>query len=143
MMIRRIVLLIGALIALIGLSQIAAAHWWLRMMPWIMAPPHLRVLGIVALVVGAVLTIAAVRRAVCLRLFVLILGILMLLGGAVMLVAPGMMRDTVYAYFLNRPHESLVKMAYAGGLARTLIGAALVYAATKPGPCAGSRDERG
>jgi len=139
MVIRRIVLVIGALIALIGLSQIAAANWWLRIMPSIMQTRELRILGIAALVVGVVLTFAGIRRLVGLWGFVLVLGVLMLVGGAVMLLNPAWIKDTVNPYFLNRPHNALIQMAWAGGAARVLIGALLISAASRGGPRTGAR----
>ena len=131
MIVRGIVLVIGVFVALIGLSQIAAAHWWLRIMPWIMQAPHLRILGVVALLIGLVLTLAARRRVVGLRAFVMVLGILMLLGGAMLLVCPVVMKDTIYAYFMDRPHDSLLRMAYAGGATRLMVGIALLWSATR------------
>jgi hypothetical protein len=130
MIIRRIVLVLGAVVVLIGLSQVFAASWWLKVMPGMMAPHGMRILGGVALLVGVVLLDAAVRRAVGLRPFVLIIGILMLFGGAILLFNPGAMH-TFWASWMNRPHESQMTMTWIAGLVRAAIGILLVYAATR------------
>jgi len=136
---RRIVLAFGALVALIGLSQVAAAHWWTRVLPSLMGLGHLRAYGIIILAIGIVLLMAALLRAVKLRLFVLILGLWILLAGAALLLIPAMMRDTAYAFFLNRAHGTQMTMMIVSGLVRVVIGILLVYAAGC-GPRAASRD---
>lgn len=138
MITRRVVLILGALIALMGVSQILAASWWLRIMPSIMDVKDLRIFGIVALAMGIILTYAAVKRLVGLRIFVLVLGILMLVGGTVLLVNPVMLRDNVYASILSRPYSSQLMFAWLGGAFRTLIGLALILAVTKAGTYTGS-----
>jgi hypothetical protein len=130
MFIRRVVLVLGVLVTLLGLSQTVAASWWLRIMPSMMAPRGMRILGIVALLIGIVLVDAALRRAVGLRLFVAIIGILMLFGGAILLLNPTPIH-TIWVSFMSRPHESLMTLTRVAGLFRAAIGVLLVYAATK------------
>ncbi|MDO8585881.1 MAG: hypothetical protein Q7T82_02470 [Armatimonadota bacterium] len=142
MVLRRIVLIVGALVALVGLSQVAAVSWWLRVMPSILSAQGLRIVGVVALAIGIVLTLAAVRRLVGLRPFVLILGVLMTLGGVALLINPAGMRDSVYGFFLNRPHGSQVTMTWVAGLIRAAIGIAIIYAATRAGAHIGPRHAR-
>jgi hypothetical protein len=138
MITRWIVLIIGAFVALLGLSQIAAASWWLRIMPVIMGARDMRILGLVALIVGAVLIFAAARRVVELRAFVYVLGVLMLVGGALMLIDPAMIRDRVYSAFMSRPYGSQIVMARVGGLVRSVFGIALIWAVAKLGTTTGT-----
>jgi hypothetical protein len=142
MLIRRIVLVLGVLVVLIGLSQVLAASWWLRIMPGMMGSHGMRILGIVALLIGAVLVDAWIRRAVGLRPFVLVIGALMLVGGVVLLINPGTM-NAMWASFMNRPHESQMTMTWIAGLVRAAIGALLVYAATKAATGGGTLHARG
>jgi len=130
MIIRRIVLVLGVLVVVLGLSQVVAASWWLRIMPGIMGPHGMRILGVVALLIGIVLVDAGVKHAVGLRAFVLVIGALMLVGGVVLLVNPGMM-NAFWASWMSRPHGSQMTMTWIAGLIRAVIGVLLVYAATK------------
>ena len=131
MALRTVVSIVGVLIALIGLSQVAATAWWVRILPSIMGQPEVRVYGVVLLAIGAVLALAALRRLVALRLFVLVLGLWVVLSGAALLVSPGAMQHTVYAQFLSRPHGTQMAVICVSGLIRVLIGGLLVYSATR------------
>jgi hypothetical protein len=131
MVLRRIVLPIGVLVLILGLSQVVAAQWWLRVMPSILTLPSLRIFGVVALLMGIALLAAAVRREVSLRIFVLILGVLMLLGGVAMLACPAAMREVVNSFFLSRPHSSQLIMTMVFGVVRAIVGALLICSASK------------
>lgn len=131
MVIRSLVFVIGILIVVIGVSQMAAANWWIDIMPKLMQPMNLQILGIIALVIGLILTTAALRHLVSLRPLVLVLGILMCLGGILLLANPCGAGETVRAMILSRPHEAQALMAQVGGLVRALIGVALIYAGSK------------
>ena len=142
MVLRRIVLIVGALVVLIGLSQVVATSWWLGIVPSLLSVEGLRILGIAALAIGIVLTLAAMRRLVGLQPFVLALGVLMLLGGAALVITPAQMRVWAYGFFLNQPHSSRVTMTWMAGLVRAAIGVLIMYAATRPGVHTGPRHAR-
>ena len=131
MVLRRIVLLIGVLVLILGLSQVVAAQWWLRVMPSILTLPSLRINGVVDLMMGIALLAAAARREVSLRIFLLILGVLSLLGGVAMLACPAAMREAVNSFFLSRPHSSQLTMTMVSGVVRAIVGALLIYSASK------------
>jgi hypothetical protein len=132
MVLRWIVLIIGVLVLLLGVSQIFWASWWLSILPSVMALQTLRILGIVALVIGVTLTLAAARRAVGLRILVYILGLLMLISGIALVIDPMFMKNTVYSFFLNKEPGPQMMLTRIGGVIRALIGAALIYAAARP-----------
>ena len=131
MVLRRIVLPIGVLVLILGLSQVVAAQWWIRVMPSILTLPSLRIFGVVDLLMGTALLAAAVRREVSLRIFVLILGVLMLLDGVARLACPAAMREAVNSFFLGRPHSSQLIMIMVRGVVRAIVGALLIYSASK------------
>ena len=129
MVLRGFVILVGVLIVIIGLSQVITPAWWLNsIMPALMGLPALRIIGIVAIVIGGLFTLAVLRGVVGLRLFVLILGLLMLVGGIVIVFDPILMKNGVYAFFLNRGTGAQLTATRVAGIFRTLIGIALVYA---------------
>ena len=131
MVLRRIVLLIGVLVLILGLSQVVAAQWWLRVMPSILTLPSLRINGVVDLMMGIALLAAAARREVSLRIFVLILGVLMLVDGVAMLAWPAAMREAVNSLFLSLPHSFQLTMTMVHGVVWGIVGALLIYSASK------------
>jgi uncharacterized protein YjeT (DUF2065 family) len=131
MVLRRIMLLIGVLVLIQGLSQVVAAQLWLRVMPSILTLPSLRIFGVVALLMGIALLAAAVKREVSLRIFVLILGVLMLVDGVAMLAWPAAMREAVNSLFLSLPHSSQLTMTMVRGVGKAIVGALLIYSASK------------
>jgi hypothetical protein len=75
------------------------------------------------------------RREVSLRIFVLILGVFMLLGGVAMLACPAAMRESVTSFFLGRPHSSRLTMTMVSGLVWAIAGALLIFSASKNERC--------
>lgn len=127
MLLRGFVVLIGLIIAIVGISQAIAPGWWLTsLMPIIMGIAVLRVIGIVVIVIGGLLVLAALSRAVGLSLYVLILGLLMLVIGILLLVDPGLIKSGLEAFIVNRG-TGLVATRVAGVI-RLLLGIALMYA---------------
>ena len=126
---RVLVMVIGALIALVGLSQIVAAPWWLGVLPSIMDARNTLIFGVVAIVVGIILVVAVLQRAVAWRPFVLVLGLLMLLGGLALTLNPGTMRHILYMSVLSHPQKAQLAVTTVGGVIRAVIGLLLIYAA--------------
>ena len=131
MVIRRIVRVLGAVIGLVGVSQIIWADWWLGVTRSVVETPGLRFIGLLVLAIGAVLAYAGFRRVVGLGLFVAIIGLLTLLGGALMLLNFALMKDFT-ALVLNRSQGFQVFWMRSAGIVRLAVGIALVYAAMRP-----------
>lgn len=144
MVIRRIVAVLALLIILVGLMQIIFPGLAVRMTEKLVgwrSLPHTDVLGILAamrlvgvlgLAIGVVFVVAAAKRLVGLRLFVLIVGLYAIVGSAVVFASPAFIRELLGALFLNRSQESQLTVLWASGLLRIGIGAALLYAVAKP-----------
>lgn len=136
MIMRRVVLVLGALVLALGLSQVFAASWWLRIVPAMLAPHGLRIAGVIALLIGLVLVDAALLKEVGLRWFVVLIGALMLVGGVALLFSPNAM-SAYWTSFASRPHASQMTITWVAGIFRAIIGLLLIWAATK---AAGTRE---
>lgn len=132
MAIRRIVGFLGVLICLVGLAEVMFPEWARIATDYIVAPTWLRLSGVFGMAMGIVLVIAALKRLVGLRLFVLILGVYSIAVSLVVFVGPALIQDLINALFLYRTPEFQLTMLWISGLMRIAIGAALLYAAAKP-----------
>lgn len=75
MILRRIVVVIGLVVLLVGLTEIVLPAQMIAFVESLMRPVVLRGLGAFEFILGVVLIAAAVKRVVRFRVFVLILGI--------------------------------------------------------------------
>ena len=132
MALRKIILVLAVLVILIGASQLVLMSWWSDIMRAFTNLLFLRILGLVALFMGGAILLGAVQRLVGLRLFMTILGLYALASGLVLLANAGLMRDLVYALFLNRGSAFRVMILLFGGTIRIIIGAAMLYAVYRP-----------
>jgi uncharacterized protein YjeT (DUF2065 family) len=132
MVLRRIVAVLALLIILVGLMEIIFPEWALIATESLVGLVLLRLMGVLGLAIGVVLVVAAAKRLVGLRLFVLIAGLYVIVAGLVVFVSPPLIRDLIDAIFLNRSPAFQLTMLWATGLLRIGIGAALLYAFAKP-----------
>lgn len=132
MIIRRIVAVLAVVIILVGLMEIIIPEWAFIATEWLMGPVSLRLLGVLALAIGVVFVVAAAKRLVGLRLFVLIAGLYVMVAGLVVFASPPLIRDLIDALLLKREPGFQLTMLWATGLLRIGIGAALLYAVAKP-----------
>lgn len=133
MVLRRIILIFGVLLILLGVSQLLFADWW------IVVPGAVRgsafalfLIGLLAVAIGGVFLVATVTRLVGLLIFMLIVGAIVLAEGVVVLVSPDIMRDLLDALVLNRAHAFQVVAIWISGLIRIALGVAIVYAVMHP-----------
>jgi len=131
MVIRKIVLGVAIILILIGLSQLIVSRWWLEKAQALTDSSYLYLWGLIGVVVGIVLLLAVLERAVGLRAFVAILALLNLGVGLALLVSPQFFRDLAYAVVFDRALWIRVFVMCVGGLIRVAVGVALVYAVIK------------
>jgi hypothetical protein len=131
MVTRKIVLGAAVLLILVGLSQLIVSKWWLEKAKALVDSNYLHLWGLIGVVLGVVLLLAVLERAVGLRLFVAILALLNLGVGLAILVSPQFFRDLAYAVVFDRSPGIRVFVMYVGGILRVTIGALLIYAAIK------------
>ena len=132
MALRKIILVLAVLVILIGASQLVLMSWWPNVLRAFTNLVALRLLGLVGLFMGGAILLGAVQRLVGLRLFMSILGFYALASGFILLANPGLMRDLIYAIFLNRGSAFRVMILLFGGTIRIVIGAAMLYAVYRP-----------
>ena len=132
MVIRRIVAVLAVLIILVGLMEIIFPDRSRALTESLMRLTPLRLTGVVGIAMGVVMVIAAVKRLVGLRLFVLIVGIYAMAASLVCFTSPALISDLVDALYLKREVGFQSTVLWASGLLRIGIGAALLYAVAKP-----------
>lgn len=131
MVLRRIVTLIGILIGLAGLTEILFPVWTINMAIRLYSSVPLRIAGVIGLAMGVVLVIAAIKKQVGLRGFVLVLGGIFMLFSVVAVAEPGLVRDLGFALVIRRSWGFQLAILWITGLIRFAIGGTLLYAATK------------
>jgi len=132
MIIRRIVAVLAALIILVGLMEIIFPDRTRAMTESLMGLVLLRLVGVLGLAIGVVFVVAAAKRLVGLRLFVLIVGLYVIVGSLVVFASPALIARLIDAIFLKCSPASQLTVLWASGLLRIGIGAALIYAVAKP-----------
>jgi len=129
MALRVIVAVLGLLIVLVGLMEIVAPDQILVFSQSLMRTNVVRWLGVVELVLGVVLIVAALRRAVGLTTFVLLMGSYLVVLSVVMFVAPGRLVDIVRASVVDASPGAQIAVLWMSGLLRILLGSALFWGA--------------
>lgn len=132
MAIRKILLVIGILITIVGLSQLVFVRWWVEHLPRLIESPSFYIWGLVPLLFGVVLLIGVLERAVGQRPLLAIISVISIIGGATMVAQPKFSKDIVDAIFGNRSHSIQLLVVAMGGLVRTLIGVVILWALAKP-----------
>ncbi len=129
---RKLLAVVGLLIALLGVSQIVWAAWWTDVAQSIVRSSLLRLWGLPPVVIGIVMIIAAARRLVGLRLFVIILGVYVVLVGLALLAAPELFGKLMDILLKGRSSQTQAFVVWLAGTLRVIIGVALLYAVAKP-----------
>ena len=131
MIIRRIIIILTALVVALGVSQVVAAPWWVGVVPNMVGSAWLVVFGVIGLLYGGLLLVAVAERLVGLRLFVAIIGVLSMAGGILALAGPGLVRDLANALITQRAHGFQMFVLWMSGTARVIIGLLVLWAITK------------
>lgn len=132
MVVRRTIGVVGVLLLLVGLFEIAFPGRAISLTKAVAHLVWLRITGGIGAAVGVVLLIAYFNRLVGLRLFVLILGIYMIAAGLIALAGPELMRDLIYALLLRRAPAFQLVVLWVSGLVRIALGIALLYSVARP-----------
>jgi len=132
MILRRVVMVIGLVVVLVGLTEIIIPAQMLDFTDMLMRPVVIRLLSVVELALGVILIVAALKRLVRLRTFVMILGVYLAVLSAVLFAAPYFLIDMVNAILLYRPHGVQMTVLWASGLLRIALGGALLWATARP-----------
>lgn len=117
---------------MVGLAGIVFPARMLGLIQSLMQPAAIRLLGAGELVLGAVMIVAALRRLVGLRTFVIVLGAWVVTAGMFAFAGPEFLIDMVNAVLLLRPRGFQLTVLWASGLLRIVLGGALIWAAAMP-----------
>lgn len=131
MTVRGILYILAVLLVMLGASQLVFASWWIGITPGLLGSSYLFAFGLIAIFFGGVLLIAAARRIIGLRAFVVVLGLLLLVSGIFILFNPRFMQDLIFAMYFNRSYGFRKFLTLASGIIRVVIGAAIFYALSK------------
>lgn len=131
MIIRRIVIILNALVIIVGLSQVVAASWWADVIGNLVGSRWLVAFGVIALFYGGMLLVAVADRQVGWRLFVGIIGVISMAGAVILLAAPDLARDLISALITQRSHAFQILLISVSGLARMAIGALILFAVAR------------
>lgn len=131
MIVKKIIFAIGVLSALVGLTQLAFVFWWLQVFPYILVTGWLAAFGILAIIIGCVMLIAAAEKLVLLRGLFVVLGIIELMVGILAALNPSMMRDLAQALVLNRSLAYQIFAVWIGGVVRVILGVLIIYAVVR------------
>ncbi|MEN6358052.1 MAG: hypothetical protein ABFD83_13325 [Armatimonadota bacterium] len=128
---RAVVFLLGLILILVGISQPLLPGFWIRISQGIVeSESQIRIFGVVAVLFGAVMLLAAIKRAVALIPFVAALGVVALVFGIVMLINPERISGLMGTIFLNRPQYAQLKILWIAGIVRVIFGILLLLAVT-------------
>jgi hypothetical protein len=132
MQLRRLVVLIGIIAVIVGISQIIITHRVEVMTKHYIAGSSIYLLAAVSLLFGIILAWAGATRHVRLFRLILVIGVLMIIAGLFIGILPGMSRELIYTFYFNKPESTRKIIAWAGGLIRILLGTIIIYAGMHP-----------
>lgn len=132
---RTLVLILGLILIVIGVSQpIFADFWYCASKSIVQSAACERIAGAFAVIFGLALILAAVNRVVAIPGLVFVLGVIMFLPGIYILFRPDIIAVMTNNAFLNRPSgERRLVLLYAG-IIRAIIGVVLVAAVVNSKP---------
>ena len=131
MVIKKIILIIGILVVLVGLSQVLFASWWLAVYPSFLVTGWLAAFGIFAIILGCIMLIAAVEKLVLLRGLFFVLGAIILGVGIIAVLSPSFMCDLGNALVVKRSQGVQMVEIRGAGVLRMILGALIIYAVVK------------
>ena len=128
-MLRGLVLVLGVLVILVGVSLVIMPGWWLNMVKTSVDTSSIRLWSIAGIVFGVILLLAAAAREISMIWLMGIIGAISLVFGLVMIIEPSLFRSWTDTMFFNRPPHTQIMMAVIGGLVRIVLGALMIVAA--------------
>lgn len=131
MIIKRILVVVAAILILIGASQLAYARWWTGASQNMVYSRAFHLWGLAGVLLGVILLLAVVERVIGLRLFATILGIYSLGWGVVLLANPQLVRDVFSCLVWERSRGFQTFVFWSGGVIRIALGIVILYALAK------------
>ena len=128
MVIRDILIAIGLLMILVGISQFVLGTWWNGVSRKIIDSTRLRILGLIGLLIGGLFVYAAVEAVVNLHWYFWFLGLWSIVFSLVIIINPAFARRYSESVYLDRPRNEQLRFLYILGLIRILLGAIILYA---------------
>lgn len=136
MIVKLVLAIIGIITLVAGVLQILMPHRvWLaveKIAVWPSGQPvpaSIYVMGAVAIALGLFLLYVGIRRLAIAAWLIWLVGLLMLLAGLFMVIAPETFRDAVRLGFYARPEDTKLALSYIGGTIRIVIGLVMLVAA--------------
>ncbi len=129
---RVFVLIIGILVFLAGVSELLVGHWWLGTAKGILSSPSCRWLGIIDIVIGLLVFLAADRRLVGMPDVTRLFGLTILVVGFHFVIDPYFWFRLMSASFFDRSTAVQMRFLTISGLIRVVVGTVLAYAALEP-----------
>ena len=127
MIIKDILIAIGLLIFVVGVSEFIVSSWWIEAARKLFRSTSYRWLGLVALFIGLTLVYAAALSLVNLRWIIWFLGLISVFASLAILVVPGYMRSYSEKVFLNKPRNEQLRFLWITGFIRIVFGAIILY----------------
>lgn len=131
MVIRGLVYVFAVIAILVGISLLIFPFWWVDTALILVNSSWYYLIAATTAIFGGVLLIAAIRRLVGLRIFVGILGAIILIVSLIYLANLDIAQNMVNALLLQRPRSYQLVIMLFGGIIRIGIGIALLYALAK------------
>lgn len=125
------VLILGILVLLIGFSQLILGDWWIAKTRSLIEFSPSRWLGLITVLIGLILFIAADAKAIGMRDVMSLMGILFIVLGVYYVLNPGFWNKYTEDVFLNQPPDVQTRFLVITGLIRITFGVAMIYAATQ------------
>lgn len=132
---RVVLVLFGAIALIAGIALLIKPRvvWssFVSLATWTPAagpPTAFYVLGVVSLLLGIVLVYTGIRRFTPYSVLILIIGIIALLDGFFILIAPTVFRDFLQTVFFAKPDSTKIILSYIGGVIRIIIGMLFIIA---------------
>lgn len=132
MAIRKILYVVAILIVLLGLSQLVFTNWWLERVPDLIRSSRLYLWGLPGLILGVLVLVGVLEKALGLRLLLGIWAILVIGCSCLLLIQPESVRNWLYTIFMDRPHWWQMSFTWVSGLVRILLGVIILYALMRP-----------
>jgi hypothetical protein len=132
---RAVILVLGFVALFVGIVQLIRPRLvWLAAEPFITwarsagPPVAFYAVGAILLILGGILVYAGVRRFTPYSALIWVVGLLYLVFGFFVLIAPAAFRDSAVAIFYGKPESTKILLSYIGGVIRIIIGILFIKA---------------
>lgn len=126
---RRILAVIGSIAMVVGVTQIVTTDTLLRLWrplivgdPFAAPPREIYIMGAISVVLGIFLLYTGIKRLVHLSWLVAFIGVLSLIVGALVTIAPDLFRDTINSMLYAQPERTRLTINYVSGAIRVVVG---------------------